>query len=261
MSPEAAKLLLSVFAAACIPAFGFAVNGAIGWHSGKEQGKLRFILGLTGVIIAAIICVFLYNKGFPAAEETGEPEAPGNSVTDSNPDVPVEKDSFVRGKSYEGGTYTGEIDLETKKPDGSGMMYYSDGSMYDGNWKNGLPDGDGEMTYQNGDTYNGQWKEGKREGYGTYVWCDDRQYIGYYKDDLRNGEGEYVGWTGFTKTYGWSGNYTGTSKDNYFEGEGRFVFDNGDQFEGVFRAGQFWDGTYTYNSGAQFQIVNGVPSA
>lgn len=260
ISPEAAKALLGVSLTACVTAFGFTVKGAIEWYEGKTHGEIRFLLGLVGVIAAAAISVVLYSKGFSVAEGSKESEGSGDFGSGSIIENPDEKESRVERKSYEGGVYTGEIDLDTKKPDGSGIMYYSDGNVYDGSWKNGKPDGTGLMTYKNGDTYDGQWKDGKRDGYGTYTWKDNRKYIGYYKNDMRDGRGEFFGWTGFIKEYGWSGDYTGTSKENYFDGEGCFVFENGDQFEGIFLAGQFWNGTYTYSNGAQLQITGGVPS-
>lgn len=258
INSEAARVLFGIFFTAGLTALGFTVKGAIMWGHGEGNGKTYFLVGLAGVIIAVTISAFLYIKGFSVTEEPKESENIGDIATT---EIPEDKEPLVSGKSYEGGTYTGEIDPETKKPDGSGKMYYSDGNIYDGNWKNGLPDGTGVMTYKNGDTYSGNWKNGKRDGYGTYTWQDNRQYTGYYKNGLRDGQGEFTGWTGFTKEYGWSGNYIGTSKEDYFDGEGSFIFENGDQFNGVFRAGQFWDGIYTYSNGTQLQITDGVPSA
>lgn len=260
MSPEAEIALFSVFAAAGMTALGFTVKGAIEWYEGKRRGKICCLLGLVGIIIAVAISIFLYNMVYSVGEGTEKLDGPEDQKDDAIISYPEEKESFVKGKVYRGGTYTGEIDLKTKMPDGSGTMYYNDGNMYDGSWGNGLPDGNGTMTYANGDTYNGHWKNGKRDGYGTYTWQDNRKYAGYYKNDMRDGEGEYFGWTGFSKEYGWNGNYTGTSKEDYFDGEGYFIFENGDQFEGVFRVGQFWDGTYTYSNGVQVRITGGIPS-
>lgn len=44
---------------------------------------------------------------------------------------------------------------------------FSNGDMYEGQWKNGKPDGIGTMTYMLGGSYEGEWKNGKRDGKGV----------------------------------------------------------------------------------------------
>lgn len=263
MNPEAAReILFNVSVTACIAALGFTGKCAVDWYNGKENGKLGFLLGLAGILIAVIVSAFLYVKEIGDGDEPKEPENPVSApVSDSSREGKTSGDegAYVQGKSFMGGSYTGQINPETKMPEGRGQMYYNDGSVYDGSWKNGQRDGDGVMDYKGGDTYDGEWKNDKRDGYGTYTWQDGRRYIGCYKNDLRDGEGDYIGWTGFVDEYSWSGNYSGISKEDYFEGEGSFTFTNDDQFNGIFHANRFWDGTYTYADGRQFQIADGVP--
>ena len=43
-------------------------------------------------------------------------------------------------------------------------MKYSDGSYYEGEWKNNMYDGFGEFVWTNGDKYSGFWKEDMRHG-------------------------------------------------------------------------------------------------
>ena len=38
---------------------------------------------------------------------------------------------------------------------------YSNGAVYEGQWKDGQPHGKGKMKYSNGMIYSGMWREGK----------------------------------------------------------------------------------------------------
>eukprot|EP01047_Picozoa_sp_COSAG01_P089036 COSAG01_NODE_21239_length_911_cov_1.640394_1_plen_219_part_10 len=48
----------------------------------------------------------------------------------------------------------------------------SDGSKYDGQWKDGKRDGQGVLTHQDGSKYDGQWKDGKEHGQGVWTHPD-----------------------------------------------------------------------------------------
>lgn len=43
---------------------------------------------------------------------------------------------------------------------------WPDGSVYEGEFRNGFEEGYGVRTYSNGDVYDGEWKDGKRNGQG-----------------------------------------------------------------------------------------------
>lgn len=45
-------------------------------------------------------------------------------------------------------------------------MNYSNGDVYDGEWKNNLRHGVGICYYANGDIYEGKWEEDRRNGLG-----------------------------------------------------------------------------------------------
>lgn len=57
--------------------------------------------------------------------------------------------------------YEGDWDVETNERDGHGIQVFSDGSMYDGAFKQGLAHGKGRLIHAEGDVYEGQWAEGK----------------------------------------------------------------------------------------------------
>jgi hypothetical protein len=113
---------------------------------------------------------------------------------------------------------------------GSGVFYYSDGDVFEGEsehgkfcrgkytyannqvytgkificdnmfillgeFKENQPYGKGEVRYPNGDIYSGEWKEGRREGFGKYLTDRDMQCRAYYLRYIyKNGniyEGQY----------------------------------------------------------------------
>ena len=56
--------------------------------------------------------------------------------------------------NYHGQVVNGE-------PSGLGVIYYPNGNMYIGEWKEGKYDGQGTETLSNGWKYVGEWREGK----------------------------------------------------------------------------------------------------
>ena len=53
---------------------------------------------------------------------------------------------------------------------------------YQGQVKNGKPNGLGILIYTNGSRYVGSWKDGKQNGQGTETLSDGRKYVGEHKD-------------------------------------------------------------------------------
>lgn len=193
-----------------------------------------------------------YDPLSPPPETASVGPAPSTDPSASN-----DSQDYVEDLRYKNAIYSGYVDPETRTPNGTGTMIYFNGDRYTGNWVDGLPDGQGIKEYINGDVYDGWWAGGKRNGHGVYTWSDGRIYDGEYKDDLRNGEGSFLGWTGYQSETGWIGNYYGSNADNEFDGFGEFVFENGDSFKGVFKEGEFWNGTYTTSDKIEHKIVNG----
>jgi antitoxin component YwqK of YwqJK toxin-antitoxin module len=72
---------------------------------------------------------------------------------------------------------------ENGKPHGWGKAYSRDGSMYDGEWKDGLMDGKGQEFYPDGTLqYDGYYKDGFRHGRGK----------SYFKNGKLGFDGEWV---------------------------------------------------------------------
>ena len=60
-------------------------------------------------------------------------------------------------------------------------MYYGNGDVYNGEWKNSKKNGKGIIVYKSGNKYDGYWEEGKKSGKGIY----------YFKNgDFLNGKME-----------------------------------------------------------------------
>lgn len=260
----------------------------------KEKGKIRFfgaLLALTG-FVAATVWVYCTQT----TNELGQQAVPRTAdVSETQPETEEQESASVMStgeitdvsevqsetgeqesvlvnetkesasdaqelinKRYDGGFFVGQINDKTDLPEGTGQMVYDNGDIYDGGWKNGIFSGHGIMKYRNGDIYDGEWENGERNGEGEYTWKNGGVYIGKYKNGLREGYGEFIGWTGYRETYGWTGTYRGNSKDDMFEGQGIFEFNNGDIFDGDFSRNRIWTGTYIRSDGSCYNISQGV---
>ena len=83
-------------------------------------------------------------------------------------------------------------DVENGKPNGLGVIIYTDGDKYVGSWKDGKKNGQGTYTFISGSRYVGEWKDGRKHGQGTYTFPDGEEYVGEWKDGIRNGQGTYT---------------------------------------------------------------------
>ena len=80
---------------------------------------------------------------------------------------------------------------------GNGLINYPDGSVYLGDYANGLFHGKGIFMYSPNDSldrviYDGYWEAGKKEGQGRMRWKDGSEYVGGFKDNGRHGFGKRV---------------------------------------------------------------------
>ena len=103
--------------------------------------------------------------------------------------------------------------------DGEGILNFSDGSEYVGNWKDNKMHGQGTRRFPNGNVYNGLYHEGKRSGNGRCYYANGDMYIGEWGNDQMNGFG-------------------------------RYYYNNGQCFEGF-----FWEGTR--NGMGKYQLTDG----
>jgi hypothetical protein len=92
------------------------------------------------------------------------------------------------------------------KQSGQGVMNWSNGDVYTGEWKcrdnkrdtESQPDGKGKMTYKTGEYYEGEYKDGWRHGQGFYRYKTHKRikciqmvsYEGEWKDNKQDGVGK-----------------------------------------------------------------------
>ncbi|XP_041003483.1 phosphatidylinositol 4-phosphate 5-kinase 2-like [Juglans microcarpa x Juglans regia] len=114
-------------------------------------------------------------------------------------------------------------------PHGAGKYLWSDGCMYEGEWKKGKASGKGKFSWPSGATYEGEFKLGRMEGYGTFIGIAGDTYKGSWVADRKHGFGE--------KRYANGDVYEGSWKYNLQHGEGRYVWSNGNEYAGEWKNG------------------------
>lgn len=75
--------------------------------------------------------------------------------------------SKCRIKFPDDSVYVGQYD-DHFRPNGRGKMKYIDGSIYDGQWVNGVRQGTGFLLKSNGNYYHGEWFADQMHGIGIY---------------------------------------------------------------------------------------------
>ena len=82
-----------------------------------------------------------------------------------------------------GARYLGEWNESTGERDGKGVQIWSDGSRYEGFWKNDKANGRGRLIHADGDVYEGEWADDKAHGKGVYMHMDGARYDGDWRED------------------------------------------------------------------------------
>jgi hypothetical protein len=71
-----------------------------------------------------------------------------------------------------------------RKLHGHCKMTYSDGSVFEGEYKDGNANGHGKMTYPDGRVFDGEFKDGKSNGHGKMTYPNGDVFEGEFKDDV-----------------------------------------------------------------------------
>ena len=164
-------------------------------------------------------------------------------------------------------TYTGTFAPGFRFHGSRGKLAKSNGSTYEGEFRNSLYHGSGKMTYPDSSVYTGEFLEGKRHGVGTLLLGAGAKgkeeekdirpsYSGDWRNDLREGEGTEKLPTGDV--------YQGHFSKNRPHGIGILKDIDGNTKEGIFRYGAACDGpgwTITYANGDKYVgcVVNMEP--
>ena len=91
----------------------------------------------------------------------------------------------------------------TRWTDCYGVLSYSSGYKYIGEFKNGNREGHGTESHSNGDKYEGEFKNGNRNGRGTYVYKKGTIYTGEFRDGKKYGQGVLYSTDGTIKVGDW----------------------------------------------------------
>ncbi|VAI51844.1 unnamed protein product [Triticum turgidum subsp. durum] len=160
-----------------------------------------------------------------------------------------------------GDTYSGTLLGST--PEGSGRYTWSDGTIYDGEWRTGMRHGQGKTLWPSGASYEGEYAGGYIYGEGTYTGQDNIVYKGRWKLNRKHGlgcqtypngdmfqgswiQGEIQGHGKYTWENG--NTYTGNMKNGKMSGKGTFTWKNGDSYEGNWLDGMMHGyGIYTWS--------------
>ena len=143
----------------------------------------------------------------------------------------------VAGKYHDGSVYEG--DLKDGKLHGKGIFKWVSGSVYKGDWKDDKRHGKGTYKYARG-IYEGDWKDDKRHGKGTIKWECGNVYEGEWMDGKLHGKGTlkyanggvYEGRWKDGRKHGKGTLYEGRWKDDRKHGKGTLKYANGDVYEG-----------------------------
>lgn len=112
-------------------------------------------------------------------------------------------------------------------PNGKGILFFQDGTTYEGNFRNWVPSGDGVRKYLDGREYHGLWFDGKKEDkHGLLLLNGKEEYSGGFKDDKYHGYGRL--------RYNNGDVYEGEFINGFRQGKGKMKFVKGGIFEGVF---------------------------
>ena len=87
----------------------------------------------------------------------------------------IKKEYRQMEKLADNAQYEGEWNISSNSEPsrhGKGYLIWSDGSVYEGYWKNDMADGKGRLIHAAGDIYDGYFKEDKANGYGEYTHTD-----------------------------------------------------------------------------------------
>ncbi len=144
-------------------------------------------------------------------------------------------------KTYSNGTvYEGEF--QEGVADGRGTFYYTNGSVYQGDVKNGSFEGRGTLRYAGGTVYEGTFQNHQFHGRGCIRFADGAAYEGDFQQGKRQGNGRYVFASGTI--------YEGEFRNGEPCGCGIYLFSNGDRYEGEVQNGKLHGrGCLTYADG------------
>jgi hypothetical protein len=165
-------------------------------------------------------------------------------VTSDRKDILLSRNQTPYKKIYKGSGFTYEGEWQKDQHSGlilfhgKGVLTHSDGSRYEGDFKNDALDGNGTFYYASGSVYIGQFYDGLRHGHGVETSPIGDRFEGAWVNDKKNGHGVYHYHNGdrysccllphSPRNFRYEGNFKGGHRS----GHGWFYYSNGDEYEG-----------------------------
>lgn len=97
--------------------------------------------------------------------------------------------SEIRTIQYNDRKYMGQV--QDEKENGTGLLIFTNGDRYEGDFVKGEIAGRGIYTYSDGAIFKGEFLNGKRTGNGIHILPDKSEYNGKWKDDYKHGKGVF----------------------------------------------------------------------
>jgi len=129
------------------------------------------------------------------------------------------------------GLYIGNYDKRDGTRQGPGMLMYTSGDVYTGEWDDNQRHGQGKIVYKNKAVYEGSWVHDVRQGFGVLIYANGDRYSGAWVDDMKQGVGQFS----------WEvqrGVYEGQFHDGSLHGQGIYMFADGGMYKGGYEHGE-----------------------
>lgn len=115
-------------------------------------------------------------------------------------------------------------DFQNGKIHGSGILYFSNGDKYLGQWKQQYREGKGKLIFHKGDVYVGHFRKNKFHGIGEMQFANGAHYKGEWLENQPHGEGTFK--------YEDRKVYVGAFEKGKRHGKGKIILPNGESLEG-----------------------------
>jgi len=180
---------------------------------------------------------------FPTAAAGADKSFPGSSTHNA-----AKSDLDEQTVPYkDGSVYTGT--LVDGRREGHGVWRATTGS-YEGQWVSDQQSGEGRQTWTDGRIYEGQFRYGKFDGSGRMVWHTQQGmliYEGQYENDAKHGVGKFLWPDGRV--------YDGDWKHGKRWGRGVYINSRGERKEGAWVDDKFE--RWITEDSHEFQVGNG----
>lgn len=104
---------------------------------------------------------------------------------------PPEEEALKEIRIFQNGTYTGFLNHD-ETPHGAGEFKGKDGSLYKGQFKEGLMSGLGDLITADGRHYTGEFRKNTPHGKGECLWPDGSRYKGSFREGQMHGIGVFT---------------------------------------------------------------------